>query len=106
MTTIRGGSYPVISDYEDSFFRYHNDRLLNLVTNDTNSHRTLFVRSKRQSTQPPKILLSDEEQASAIAEEDELKRDQEAKHNHRYNHPSSTTVNPTMLDKTSIHKFA
>jgi hypothetical protein len=98
MTTNRGGLYPVISDYEDSFIRYGNGRIL--------QQRTL----RRKKTSPPQQIstpiMNDDAKISEIADKEEEKRDKEAKKGQRHIHKQPFMTNPVMLDDvTKIHKY-
>jgi hypothetical protein len=99
MTTTRGGRYPVISDYEDSFIRLGS------------SGRSLDRKSKRtkkpQATVPPvNKALTDDTDLSAAAEQEEVLRDQQAKNERRHKHNPPSDPNPIMLDGvTKTHKY-
>lgn len=98
MTTTRGGRYPVISDYEDSFIRMGNGR-------------DLQRRSKRtKKPQPPPtsvVDLTDDNDLSAPAEHEEELRDQEAQNERAHSHHQpASEPNPIMMDGvTRTHKY-
>ena len=87
MTTIRGGSYPVISDFEDSF-----------------NHRYLRLFKQKSKPTPAPIALSEEDSSEAAEREEEL-RNEQAKKDQRRKHMHGTAKNPVMLDQSKMHKY-
>ena len=90
MTANRGGRYPVISDYEDSFIRLGNGRSLERKPKKT---------TKPQVPVPPSIsVLNDDTDLSAEAEQEEVERDKQAKKERRHIHQPPPDRNPILTD--------
>jgi hypothetical protein len=100
MTTTRGGLYPVISDYEDSFIRSGSVRSLQTTT----FRQTKQVKGRIPSTD---IVITDDTDLTEASEKVEQERDEKAKRERRHTrHPLSIQVNPIMLDDvTKAHKY-
>ena len=97
MTTTRGGRYPVISDYEDSFIRLGNGRSLRRKSN--------LTKKKPQVKKPlvpiisgPSSVLNDDVDMSAAAEQEEVLRDQEAQNERSRRHDPPAQKDPIMID--------
>jgi hypothetical protein len=91
MTAFRGGSYPVISDFEDSFILLGSGR------------RKLRPSKQKHTPTSAPVALTDEDIAE-LAEKEEQLRDQQAKKDARRKHTHST-VDPVMLDQSTVHKY-
>jgi len=117
MTAIRGGLYPVISDYQDSFgLSRDGHRLLrdpstasafNLWRDDDSLHRNLFFGRKRKDEPVAQVLpphQMTEDEMAELAEKIEQARDAQSKREQPYSwlHPVS---NPIMEDKEKMRKY-
>lgn len=91
MTTSRGDSYPVISDFEDSFILLGSGR------------RQLRPSKLKPIPTASPVVLTDDNLAVVAQKEEEL-RDIEAKKNARRKYTHSN-VNPIMLDQSKAHKY-
>lgn len=126
MTALRGGLYPVLSDYQDSFGRPINGhRFLNSDTiiqthsvesgyysesrNTNIGHRALiFGRNKKKDGPvveglPPQKMTEEEMAAAAQAEEEA--RDEQAKKEQQRSWLRQPANNPIMEDKEKIRKY-
>ena len=112
MTAERGGLYPVISDYRDSF---HGRSLaapngVSLEAANDYRARALMRRSKLSPKievlppLPPPHKLTDEELAEA-AEREEEEREERAKRERKRYRPMRTKKDPVMKDVTRIRKY-
>jgi hypothetical protein len=91
MTTFRGGSYPVISDFEDSFIL-------------SGSGRRQLRPSKPNLIPTSAPVAYTDEDFAEIAEKEEELRDRQAKNDARRKN-TRATVNPIMLDQSKVHKY-
>jgi hypothetical protein len=107
MTAIRGGSYPVISDFEDSFIRFggarSRDRHQLFRRQLTRSRYKKETDKKEKELSKPPIEMG-EDDVSDMAEKEEELRDEKAKKDRRYK-LTPTKENPVMLDQTKVHKY-
>jgi len=121
MTTIRGGLYPTISDYEDSFSPHPGGhRLLVASASASNlrlsfppnvvsatEHRTLLFGGHKKEPVPqvlPPHKMTEEEMAEA-AEKEEEARDKQARKDHSSWLPTRMVSNPIMQDKEKVRKY-
>lgn len=115
MTSLRGGLYPVISDYEDSFgrsmnheHRYHSD------TGSHHHHRSLWFGRTKVDAQPtlaeklPDDHATPQSEPEAAEREEELRvvpapKEQSSRNN--WLRPAAVHNNPIMEDKETMKKY-
>lgn len=115
MTVLRGGLYPVISDFEDSFSRQGNSRSLAVAAstaklydddffeqNERDYRRFLRLR-QRAEVQVSPSHQTEEKMAKATEKEEELRNKQAAKE--KKNRGEPTQRNPVMTDRAKVRKY-
>ena len=114
MTSLRGGLYPVISDYEDSFGRtMGGQRNLDAAASAAtvpDGRDLLFWREKKKVASPtPEVLpshpMTDAELSVAAEKEEEARNEQARKEQPRSWLQHRPVNNPIMVDKTKVRKY-